>query len=180
LRITKRLAWLGGLATAVLGGLIVEWTKDFPVLRACLAIITAAWHWLLAPGSLPHWLILVLVLCTVGLIGLLTLLVLRRADPTRTYTSDSFLEIEWQWVYTGGNIYPDDVVPICPQCRFQMTFMDASNYAAVPRTAVVCEDCGYRRQFEGNHYAVRERVIKSVQRNLRTGNYRLPSAREPK
>jgi hypothetical protein len=180
LRITKRLAWLGGLATAVLGGLIVEWTKDFPVLRACLAFITGAWRWLVAPGSLPHWLILVLTLSTAGLIALSTFLVLRRADPTRTYTSDSFSEIEWQWVYTGDSINPDDVVPICPKCSYQMTFMDASNYAVGPRTVVVCDDCGYRRQFEGNDYAVRERVIKLVQRNLRTGNYRLPSPREAK
>lgn len=180
MRITKRLAWVGGLATAVLGGLIVEWTKDFPVLRAVLTIATSAWRWLLAPGSLPHWLILLLVLSTIALFGLLTSMVLRRADPTNGYTSDTFLDIDWQWVYSNGTIYPDAVVPLCPKCRFQMSFIDASNYSVVPRTAVVCEDCGYSRQFEGNHHAVKERVIKLVQRNLRTGNYRLPSSREGK
>lgn len=182
-RRTKRLAWLGGIATAVVAGLIVEWTKDFPVLKFAGRALGSIWRWLLAPTTLSHWLLTLLILATVFFAGAFFLrLMAEAASPAERYVSDRFLDIDWQWSYSGGQIYADNMIPICPRCSLQMTFADASSFAVVPRTAVICEDCKYSQEFEGNVYSIQSRVIKLAQRNLRTGAYmnRLASPKAPR
>jgi hypothetical protein len=159
-----------GFVVAVAAGLVVEWTKDFPVLRWLGRVLVVLVGWLRTPYLVERWYLGVLSLLALALL----LVTLRRALPVSnpipwlSYTRDTFLGIEWQWSYTSsGQFDPHSLLAVCPSCQLMLRFGDVATFAAVPRSAVQCPECGFHKEFEGDLASVRDRVTRLAERKVR-------------
>ena len=171
---------LGGLLLAVSAGLIVEWTKDFPLSRWLIDRAKELWevvvtfgHWLAPPAWIPFWVATLLVgfaLLTIVGMGLwLWVRHLGRSAFT-SYRSDSFLGVQWHWNYIAGRVDEHTLSAICPRCSYRMVYGEARAFQMASRTRIYCEDRGYEQEFEGELGDLRRRVVLLVDRNLRLGN----------
>jgi hypothetical protein len=170
----KQNKWLGGIVAAVIAGLIVEWTKDFPFLKWLIRAIRVAIDWLVQPVTLPLWVVLLLSGAVGGTVISLGLGHLRTASSSalvEAYNTDFFFGIKWHWRYLDGQVLEHSIAAVCPSCSYQMVMARGSASILEPRTLVLCEDCKYQQEFEGGGDDVIRRVLLAVQRNLRTGKY---------
>jgi hypothetical protein len=167
----RKLAWLSAVTVVVVGGLMVEWIKEFPVLGYLWSLSTRLLSFLSGGITVPLWL-----MATVSLLSLAMVFIvvsrLRRIQGRpvwRNYIEDDFLDVTWMWRYSYNQIV--DLVPMCPRCSYQMIFADGSTWRALPRVVIACQDCMYQVDFEGTPYELESRVRRLIERNIRTGNY---------
>lgn|SRR3990172_993287 len=126
----------------------------------------------------PNWLLALLILAgtvVLVLVGvtLWALLFSRDAPPSfRSYTEDVVFGIRWRWRYdTGGVIY--NLVSFCPKCDYQIFPRNVAAFQPVDRLQYKCEDCGaVVREFEIAFEEIESRVMRHIQKNLRTGAWR--------
>ena len=167
--IRNGLLTLGG---AVLAGLIVEWTKGFPVLRFLGRAARELWNWLRSPLMVERWfLYLALVGASLLLIGTVARRVSRRAPKWLKYRKARFLELDWRWEYFGSEIAPGTVTPYCPKCLCQMVFEDVNLTSAKPFTMVNCTECDFGIGFDGWASNLRERIARLAEREITTGDW---------
>lgn len=161
------------VAVGITSGIAVEIWKGFPVSR--LAGRGFAWIWCLATDhiSLPVWLFAIIATFASGFLVALGIRFLRtHSEPDWTqYTHDTFLDVVWHWDYHSGKVASSRLFPICPKCSYEMKAGPAGAYYQ-SRTTLHCEDCGYTHEIEGSVQDLPERVVKLINRMLRTGEYR--------
>jgi len=159
----------GGFLLAVLAGLTVEWVKDFPVLRWFARVGSIGWSWLGVKHAVVGWLILALVATTLWTLLSVATRLLRRTDPEPwlAVSSGDLLGLRWQWRYRGSQIDESSFHALCPECSLQLKFADVSSYSAVPRTAVVCVDCGFRKELGGDFHEVLDKLALLADRHVR-------------
>lgn len=165
----SRKSIVGGFLLAVLAGVTVEWIKDFPVLRWLAKVGSSAWSWLGAFHAVPGWLLA--VLATITLLACISVaLRLFRSEteaPWLAVSSGEFFGLRWQWRYLGSEIDENSFHAFCPQCSLQLKFARVGAFAAVPRTAVVCLDCGFRKELGGELHDVLEKLALHADRHVR-------------
>jgi hypothetical protein len=162
-------AAISSLAVTVLGGLIVEWWKDFPILRWTEDSLAAIWRWLRVSVVLERWSLYILLLMAAALC-LVVVLGLRRKGTVghfTNYTTDKFFDIVWFWRYNRDQIDPTSFIGICPKCDLQLVYADSSTHRAVPHTSMVCNECGYSQQFDGRSSDLQHKLSLRVDRELR-------------
>jgi hypothetical protein len=164
---SRKRPFVVALFVAVIGGLIVEWAKDFPFLHSAGAAVTRAVSWVGQSVLIRRWQLGALLLITAAVIGGTIWLLMRRLyhEDWTDYRSDVFLGIKWRWSFAFGDVI--NLVPYCTKCDFEMRFYNAAVFAAVPRTGLQCDDCGHQLLIEGNSAALLERVEKLIHRNVR-------------
>lgn len=167
---------MGALLVTIVGGLVVEYTKDFPITRWIAGAFSAFFAWLGSQWLVRTWFLLLLGLFAVAVVVLVAGIgVTRRRNAVarwRNYTRDTFDGVNWYWRYLDTR--PEQFVAECPKCSYQMKIDNETrlgNYTG--RTTVVCGDCGYEVPFEGTPYELQDRLTKLVQRNLRAGKFLL-------
>lgn len=159
-----------GLFVTVVGGLIVEVIKGFPLLRWTVAIVEGTARWLGTPVPVPRWSVVLFWMLLAALVWLGVNRLRREAGPAwLRYREDDFLEFRWRWGYFGQSIAEGTITPYCPHCMCQMIFTAASAYTSVPHTQILCQECGYNRTFDGIAMELRQRVGRLIERSIRTG-----------
>lgn len=166
----NRVTFWSTIAASVIGGAIVERTTAVCVMCLIKSALMATGAAITARLVVPVW--------GLGLIALLPALTgtviyllkksLARIDP-HAYNADMFLGIRWHWTMFAGDII--GLTPLCPNCTFQLTATDSPPWSAVDHVTMVCERCGFRKNFERSYPEATSYVERAIQRNLRTGEY---------
>jgi hypothetical protein len=159
------------IAATVIGGWILDATDIFDLGGALVRFAKAIRGVASTAVSLPLWGLLLVAL--VSFLIPLTVLAIRRrlaAGPWwLTYTRDRILDVDWQWQYWGPKApIPKEPTPLCPVCGFEMTFFQASGYAAVGYVGLACENCNHRVRFELRERDLLEQVRKHIEHRVRT------------
>jgi len=165
---TSRTATAISLVVVVVGGLIVESLKDFPLSRWVGRGARSIWEWLHQPFTVQRWYLYILGGMAVGLVLLAMRRVLGRRQPpwVRTYRSDRFLELDWKWNYWGNQVQEGTVTPFCPRCGTEMVY---SRDGPLGRTIIGCTECNWYPVFEGYPNDIRNRVFRLATRSITTG-----------
>lgn len=165
----KRKLTLGFLLT-VAAGLVVERWKDFSFLKWLSGATAAAAAWLRESYLIERWYLGVLALMGIGFVVSIAKRLLRTdtSVPWLTYRQGVFFGLRWSWDYIGHQFDSGSLQAYCPKCDLLLSFTDAAMFAAVPRIAVVCGDCGYRQEFAGDLDSLRDRILRLAERNVRT------------
>lgn len=169
LKAKQRWAAIVALLTTVVGGLIVEWTKAFPIFSWTGQRLVVVWGWLRADYSVERWYLYALFLLACLFLIRLVAENIRSAPPASwlEYRSDTFLGIEWHWDYFANQVEPTSIYGICPRCQLRLSFVNPSEYRAIREIAVRCLDCGYTKDFEGDIDILRDRLERLIERNIR-------------
>jgi Zn ribbon nucleic-acid-binding protein len=150
-----------------------QWKLVTMALFAVSAIAAARMGWFSLLNFQITWPLWKLIV--VGGIGLvIPLLVLAAAkcfnllpNPAK-YTHDEFFGVCWHWSFCGYELFKDDIFALCPNCSYQLDPARASLYDAVPAIELVCDHCGFRKRYDCNWDELRRKVLKEVQRLVRT------------
>jgi hypothetical protein len=143
---------------------------------------SAAWAYLLAGSSLPHWAVGLLVLGDMLFVGVVVGLVVitlqaksRNQNPPdwMSYTSDNFCGLNWVWAYEGREVLLKGV--LC-QCGYQVGPDSTSMFDSSVRFH--CDSCGRTVPVEGQSWdSLQSVVMRLIQQKLRNGTY--PKAGRP-
>ena len=180
------IATIAGLPLTILTWLFTRerftkfWKKWFKWILLPLVIIAIVglWRigcldWLRYKITCPFWLFILLpfsglaiALCIVALYCFLD-----RTPGHFSYVSDNILGVQWQWRWQAGTI--DDLVPICPKpacsCRLDH---ERSSHLAIDGVSLVCDHCGFTKDYDCNWDDLRWRVLKEIDRRIRTGEFK--------
>jgi hypothetical protein len=168
--------WSKVIATAIIAGAgvgISIWLDWWP------AIIRFAG----SSTSVPNSLLALLVLCGVAVLGLVAIaaraFLVNGDDPSdpSNYTEDLAMGLRWRWRNADSGMW--DLHSFCSVCDFQLFPRDVSAYLAAPEFEYFCEHCGFRSQrFTMPPGEIESLVRRHVQRKLRSGEWRAPTARD--
>src|SRR5215218_3532774 len=160
-------AWWSGFALAVIGGLTVEVLKGFPALRFVGSGLAPALRWLRADAGLSRWAVMLLTLALLYLAVGAARRWLGQSNlpPWLGYQQDRFLGADWRWEYTGRQIHLGSLTPYCPQCRVQMVYVNSSVYRVNVRTTLLCQDCGYKVEHNGEPSDIIGLVARHIERS---------------
>jgi predicted RNA-binding Zn-ribbon protein involved in translation (DUF1610 family) len=170
------LTWVAALFSATVRGILVAgwaWTKG---------LLAGAWHFLASPHGVPGWLIVVAVFWAFA--ALVRWLSSRKRPPAPRqlneldYTTDMFEGVTWCWSYPGGSI-SGQPLPRCPACEQvlvfrQETVLTNGGYGGEFGDVTIfrCENCRTDvGRCEGTLQQVQARVVRSIDRKLRTGEW---------
>lgn len=173
--------WSKVIAAAVLiaAGAVGSYFQGFwPTIGAA---VTRVVLWIQESTLVPNWLLIILSICTVAtlIVGgvMLWAIIFPEAGGRgwRAYTTDEFFSIRWRWHYgSDGGVY--GLHSFCPACDYQVYAANASAFRAVPRIIYRCEDCGWTlKEFEGTPEELENRVIRAIQKKLRTSTWPKPT-----
>jgi hypothetical protein len=171
---------VGGVIAAVIAGLILSlapgWSATAHFIWNIVRFIWSAvrFIWL---AHIPVWLLV--LLC--GLVATLWLILKRAAgsrsslewvDVEDVYTQDRFFGAVWRWHYYAGQ--PSGLAPFCPTCDMQLVYHnDGVYYAAGVHTILICERCQRGvGEFEGDYDQLERRLVREIQRKIRTGEHK--------
>src|SRR3972149_1168131 len=137
--------------------------------------VTAAWRWLASGHTVPGWLLLALVLMTTLLRGAVRTWRSWHGPKKGEYSSDvfeAFGDVRWQWEY-GPDGHPHQVKPLCPRDGMELVPCSV-RVLGVACLQYHCGHCGYDAgPFPtSDPAAVLLKVIRHVERKLRTGEWR--------
>jgi len=159
------------------------WKKWFKWILPFFAVIALAglWrlgylHWLRYRLHCPLWLFMLMPFSGV-LVLILILLIDRFFDRTPShfsYVSDNILGVHWQWRWRAEKIDPSNLVPLCPDpaCSCRLDPEERSGYAAIENVSLVCDHCGFKVDFDCNWDDLRWKVVKEIDRRIRTEKFR--------
>lgn len=172
--------WLrNGTVLAVIGAVLTT-TVFVPGFWSWVGrVLWFTWRLLVSTVSVPVWLI--------GVIGALTLTLLYLAAKRAlaavstpaflAYKEDVIFGIRWRWSYAGNTL--DEPREFCPQCDTRLLFRNeygmphglvTRNYTH--QTVFFCENCNWQSQpLDGNHGEVIDRVMRQIDRRLRSGEW---------
>lgn len=168
---SKKTRYLATFAVTVTAGLVVEWLKGFPVSRLVGRVLAWCWGIFIAGITIPVWLFTIVTGLALAFLVASARRLFHSPTDWKQYRRDTFLEINWHWDYLYDEIATSTLVPICPKCGYQMSTFPEAPWAPTPQLTIRCDDCGYARQFDGTLDTLVERIVKLIQRKLRTGEY---------
>jgi len=165
-----------GLVLAALLYVSRHWIP--PAFRWLMGVFGAAWSWLVSSHAIPGWLLLSLSLC--GVWCFFCIIAKFRSPPTpaephqRDFAEFEFLGVLWRWHYDSyGAIH--SLVSFCPVplCDMQ-TYGRPGRYfgPSSQATTYPCERCGHTAEIDGSQEAIESRVIREIQRFLRSDEWK--------
>jgi hypothetical protein len=178
-KLIKRL-WTDQVWSKVIASGIVAAVAAFFAYRwwtPIIAGVVATWHFLGDTTPVMNWLLIVLVLCTLGVGGILVLAVLADRMPKeparrwQDYLSDEFHGIRWRWRYSSTDSIRD-VCPFCPQCDMQIS-PHPSAYIGAGITVFECDNCSFERRIEREYDGIEHLIQRSIQQKLRNNSWKL-------
>jgi uncharacterized membrane protein YeaQ/YmgE (transglycosylase-associated protein family) len=166
--------------------------EKHPLRTGIIASIIAAIIWSFFPGwswtlwalsrvliwRIPVWLILL-----IGSAIFLFLVWLNRkvtfpiyvAPEFHAYNQDRFFNAIWRWSYSGSGL-PRDAASFCPKCDMQLVYHEpqgAYRAAGLISTVLICERCGEQiTNVEGDYNHLERRVLREIERKVRTEEYK--------
>ncbi len=94
-----------------------------------------------------------------------------------SYTSDNIFGVDWIWGYNGRMLSDHNVAAICPrsgcQCRLAPEPLLGGDIY-FPRISLVCQHCGFRKDFDCDWEPLVHRVLTEVDRRIRTREFLRP------
>jgi hypothetical protein len=146
------------IATVIAGALVI-WFQGNHLWRW----ISSAGRWLIFPVPVPRIGIVVIVGTLVLFVGRwLATLLGPSPPPYLTYRQDMFLEVIWRWDYDGHYLAKHSIAAFCPRCETRLR-PESHGYMTFT-TTIACEECGFRREVEGNGPEVIDRVARLIER----------------
>ncbi len=168
---------IGSLVAAIVTPLIVSLIPGaWSFLAKC---VTSFYLWSISDHSISGWMMTVFMLCAalVLFIGLKLLRGTSSKPDWRGYITDEFFGLIWHWNYYGHDIA--SLACFCPKCSMQVNPQNRSSFTAVDRIGFYCEHCEQDRgEFEESWEDLENKVIRSIQRKLRTNEWQLRAASE--
>jgi len=172
--------WTDQVWSKVIASGIVAAVAAFFAYRWWTPIIATLWRLGIFLGDttpVVNSLLIVLVLCTLGVVGILVLAVLAdrtSKEPARRwqdYLLDEFHGIRWRWRYSStGSIR--DACPFCPQCDMQIN-PHPSAYIAASITVFECDNCSFELRIEREYDEIEHLIQRSIQQKLRNNSWKL-------
>lgn len=151
------------------------WKKWFVLILVIVLIIgllglwKANWlKWLQYQITWPVWVLILLPLSGLAIAFLI------RALTGSLYISDNVYGIEWYWCYQGDKLDIKSFVPFCPnrECSCRLDPARSSSYQAIDDVTLVCDHCGFKKDFECNWDKLIWKVVKEIDRRIRTGEFK--------
>lgn len=131
-------------------------------------------NWLQKSIQVPVWLACLLLLLTFLLLFLARTIARRiAAAAAPPPTSDNIDGIEWQWDYRGKHIDEHSLTAFCPNqtCRCRLEPQRLSGFAAINDIALVCQHCGFTREFDCSLPQLIRKTVLEIERRFRVGRY---------
>lgn len=133
----------------------------------------------MAETAIPNWLLILLSLCTLGVVVVVAIVVWEIAVPSRNqpsfrnYKVDEFFGIRWRWQYnSSGQMH--SLFSFCPVCDLQVWPQHASAYDVIDRFDYRCDDCcTVLHRFDKSPSEVEDLVTRQIQRKLRNDSQRM-------
>ena len=159
------------------------WKKWFVLISVIVLIIglIGLWKanllkWLQYQITWPVWALILLSLSGLVIASLIRALTdsLGRIPEHFLYISDNVFGVEWHWRYQEGKLYEKYFEPFCPnvECSCILEPVRRSAYQAIDDVALVCDRCGFTKDFEYNWDQLRWKVVKEIDRRIRTGEFK--------
>ena len=169
--------WSKVIAAAILFAIAAIWSYFKGWWPSIGMTIARVLFWMSDRTLTPNWLLSLFSICTLLMIGLGAVILWAIIFPKpvgvnwRTFTTDEFFGIRWRWRFdSSGDIY--DVNSFCSACDYQVYAHYVGPYKIVNRIAYRCEDCDrVLGKFEMSKKELEDRVIRSIQKKLRTGTW---------
>lgn len=167
---------VSGLILAFLLYISRRWIPE--AVRWIGSVFVAVWNWLGACHDIPGWLLVILSICGAW-VGTRVLASLRprpsqREPRWREFKEFEFLGVLWRWDYdTGGDIF--NLFSFCPESGCDMqTFGRLGRYFGDGNESTIyhCDRCGCTPDIKGGREAIENRVVREVQRLLRTNQWK--------
>lgn len=159
------------------------WKKWFVLILVIALIIgliglwKANWlKWLQYQITWPVWALILLSLSGLAIASLIRALTdsLDRIPEHFLYISDNVFGVEWHWRYREGKLYEKYFEPFCPnrECSCMLDPVQRSAYQAIDDVTLVCDHCGFKKDFECNWDKLIWKVVKEIDRRIRTGEFK--------
>lgn len=159
------------------------WKKRLKWILVIVAVIAIAglsrmgWlNWLQHKFMCPVWVLILLSFSglVIALCVLAVCYFLNRTSDHFSYVSDNIFGIEWQWCWQAGKLYKNNLVPICPKprCSCRLDPREMSGYQAIDDISLICDHCGLRKDFDCDWDELRWKVIKEIDRRVRTEEFK--------
>lgn len=165
----------GGITVALAGvaTYFLDWWPDIA------KGVRGTWRFLFQSSPVPHWLIGLLALLSLGLIVRVVVAFWRNLqtspEPWRRYTSDEFFGLRWRWSYSGGML--SDLHPFCPHCDY-LLISEQLGYAGAPGMGFRCDSCGQQLPtFQEPIDHIKSKVGRLIIQKLRNGTWAVASPR---
>ena len=164
-----------GLVVTVLGGLILALILYLlgyisPFFKRGSDMIFSLWGYFKSPSKVPMWLFWLLVVgCVPAILKIVKLLL--PVDYQSAYREEEFFGVIWRWSYPL-HLTADRVWCYCPQCDTRLIY-NPYILADVISITLFCETCNKQYQtFNGDVADLLSKVIRQIDRNIRTGIWR--------
>jgi len=162
------------------------WKKWLKGIFTVLSLVTifglariGAFNWLGIRVTLPVWALIVastlLVLVTIAVYWVRNLpdaLPNQTHRHWRTYVEDEIFGVTWHWGYLGNSL--DEIKgAFCPSSTCKCRLVQDSNFNARAYDAIslVCERCGFKRDFDCGRDELYRKVLREVERRINTGEF---------
>ena len=133
-------------------------------------------QWLQYQITWPVWALMLLSLSGLAIAFSIRALTgsLGRIPDHSLYISDNVFGIEWHWCYQGDALYTKNFAPFCPnrECSCMLDPARRSSYQAIDDVILVCDHCGFTKDFECNWDTLIRKVVKEIDRRIRTGEFK--------
>ncbi len=168
--------WSKVIASAIIGLAVWLIGNSLGVWPSVESYFWSLIHYALESSLIPNWIILIGALSFLLFVVVILRTLWLSFFNWHAYTSDEFLGINWRWHWEGNEIL--GLIPFCPTCELEVTgyMPEYSEY----QTVFHCDRCNTSLQslnMEPQHIA--DRVIREIQRKVRTGEWRVAIKSRP-
>jgi len=154
-----------------------KWILVIAVFTTTLFLWHKGWlNWLQYRFACPVWALILLSMGGLAIASFIMFLIalLNRTPDHSLYLSDNIFGIEWCWQPQGRTLHEDDLVPYCPTpgCSCRLDPLELSGYQVVDDISLVCDHCGFKKDFDCNWDTLRWKALKEIDRRIRTGEFK--------
>lgn len=150
-----------------------KWILGIVVIGGIWGLWRLGWlNWLQYRFLCPVWGLILLFLSGLAIVAcILAIATFLRTNDHFSYLSDNIFGIEWQWRWQGGKLYKHNLMSFCPRrkCSCRLDPQEMSGYRAIDDISLVCDHCGFTKHFDCNWDELKWKVIKEIDRRIRTG-----------
>lgn len=141
-------------------------------------VFDTCWNWLVAPTSIPVWVLCLLIVLSLGFILVVGFALYRdlRGPSSSDYTKDSFEGLVWRWSYSSSGGIRDPWC-FCPRCDGVLAYQvrDTSCFGEVGFvwvTDFICDHCGTKvSELRGDRDTIVDRIRRLIDRKIRVGEW---------
>lgn len=140
------------------------------------SFFTLIYSWLINSVQIPYWLFFILILFPLYAIVKFIKNLFKESDVSdndfRNYHQDILFDIKWRWSFSSdGSIY--NVNSFCPKCDLQLYPTRISSFHMIDDIGFKCDDCNkILVTFEHDYETLEDKVIRTIQKNIRNGNWK--------